>query len=77
MAHLEEDLRIADLELTAGEIAELEAKWSAFPVAGYCHDAQEQANVGTWRERVIVRQWRAICGSGSARATSVIAHWLK
>ena len=34
LAHLEEDLRAADFTLTADEIAELEAKVSAFPVAG-------------------------------------------
>jgi len=45
LAHLEEDLRAADFTLTADEIAELEAKVSAFPVVGARYDAEQQARV--------------------------------
>lgn len=45
LAHLEEDLRAADLTLTADEIAELEAKVSVFPIVGARYDAGQQARV--------------------------------
>ena len=45
LGHLEEDLRAADFTLTADEIAELEAKVSAFPVVGARYDAEQQARV--------------------------------
>jgi aryl-alcohol dehydrogenase-like predicted oxidoreductase len=45
LAHLEEDLRAADFTLTSDEVAELEAKVSAFPVVGARYDAEQQARV--------------------------------
>jgi aryl-alcohol dehydrogenase-like predicted oxidoreductase len=45
LSHLEEDLRASDFTLSADEIAELEAKASAFPVVGERYDALQQSRV--------------------------------
>jgi aryl-alcohol dehydrogenase-like predicted oxidoreductase len=45
LSHLEENLRAADLTLSAADITELEAKVSAFPVMGERYDALQRSRV--------------------------------
>ncbi len=45
LSHLEENLRAADITLTAGEMRELEAAVSAIPVTGSRYDALQESKV--------------------------------
>ena len=45
LSHLEEDLRAADVTLSADELSDLEAKVSVFPVVGERYDALQQSRV--------------------------------